>query len=597
MTRECAELLKQAFDRDDADLYGGLSSLLGSSYYLGKHHTLREYNPFSKINVSVIGGAKPYDYSKRLAARKMLERGEKLPPELEKLFWLDSFSNQTDAALDALNDAGISTKHIQRVTNDFRGNVGGRPVAYAEDFYKPTKILTDDLKGSDAILQVGESASRGNIFNARRRFGSRLYRLLSDQGYGNFNQPVEWLGGENWMRVFDPKMYDRIFVPGDRSIWKKYYKEQGGPSLRDVEKEWSGRKRNVYTRGISVSPIFENTEYARHAGSGAKGVLTVGGGSGAGMILGDAERMVGKNRASAFNFLDPNAHNLLDDILSAMRSKHGDKFSLDAYVADSIQDPVDIYYGRKSELPPVDEQIKDLNRNVADRKIFKHDVVPSDRDLGKGLRNLRDILNNDTESPVMKQLLSTEKGRKFIDSVRNRYKGLNLIEKVPQTSLAKAHAGADYSFVLPGSTTSEIMAIKGKKNGGLIYLIPNEANWAPRHFSTNAWFANNSLQPKAAKNMIRVMSKDRAKNLVEAVAEGGFKDWKRAVPISEKAKIAPMINAIKRDVAKARLGRIGSLGIIAAPMAFAGYDYWNRNLRKKDKSLMDRFSEYMRRFV
>lgn len=547
--------MKSEKKRDVAGL-AGLLSLLGSSAYISKHHHLNDYNPFGHKNISVIGGVKPWDPVARAEATALIldhANGKSVPPEkldaARRLFMLDSFSAQSQGAADALRSAGFNVKFQQRAFNapfeERLVNGVKQKVFNPENFYRAVPLSLDDVKGADAILQVGDSPSDYVLKRARKR-GSKLYRMLSDYGDGNFNQPEAWLGGQNWMKVRDPKMYDRLFVPGGdaKGLWKNLGK---------------GRQANVNIGLMPVSPLFEGMQFSHAEGAAPKAMLTIGGGTGGSLLLPNQ----GAEFKNRYNFVGKD-RTLFDDILEALRKKHGENATLDAYLGSAIGSPQNI---------------------LKDGKIVRG-YIPSDVKLSKELKKLSDLMN--PESVRYKRYMKSEQGRKLIESLKTRYKGLKLISAVPQSDIAKAYATSDYIFTAPGSTTSEFASIKGNKHGGVIHLIPSEAWWAPRHFRGNALYTNLLMQPNAKSNIVSITGKNRAKNILDAVMEGGYKDWGRKAPISAAASIRPMVRAIKRDIMLRRLGRAGKLGALVAPAVASGAYLWNT---RKKKSIWDKIKE------
>lgn len=560
---------KQDISDDILDL--GILAASGalSGYYV--HNTgFNNINPFGKKRVAVIGGIKEWDPVVRANAAKLIrDEASGIPVDrnaleaAKRVFRMDSFSGQTLAAADALHNSGIDVKVLRRALNSPMKDVDDLPDARIKerphitgkvfdkkDFYRPIDLKLNDIKGSDAVLQVGDVYNDLALHTARKK-GTGIYRLLSDYGDGNFKQPDNWLGGQNWMKVRDPKTYDRLFVPGgdEKDLWK----ELG-----------IGRKSNVNIGDIAISPIFKDMKFSRHAGDAPKAMLTLGGGSGSSLVM----RNRGVPEAQRYNFIGKDK-NLFDEILDALRAqKNGHNAKLDVYLGSTISDPVNMF--------------------TPDGKIVRG-RVPSDVKLSKEMRKLVDLLNPDSRR--YKLYSRSVKGRNLLKSLSERYKGLNLIGSVPQDQIGKAYASSDYIFALPGSTTAEFSAIKGKRHGGLIHLIPSEEQWAPRHFRGNAEYVNRIMQPGAKSNIVSITGKNRAKAILDAVNEGGFKDWGRRA-ISGKDPLAPMVKAIKRDILAKRLGRSGKLGLLALPGIIAGGNFIARHRNKEDgtsgKSLLNR---------
>jgi len=564
---------KRSWNSDDTALTVGGTSAGGSLAYL-LNHRLRDFNPFGKKNVTLIGGVKEWDPVGREQAAQVfrdLQEGKnkpttkagkkKLKKAIEKaksMFRMDSFSGQTLAAADALRAAGIDTSVMRRAVND-----GNKPLRRAittadgnkiskyfdiNDFYRPLEIDPIALRNADAVIQVGDGVNRSALESARKS-GSNIYRLLSDFGDGNFRQPDYWLG-QNWMKVKDPEFYDRLFVPGgaEKDLWPMLGK---------------GRKANVNIGNIAVSPLFENTTFKKSRGKGPKAMFTIGGGSQGYLSL----HNYGAPEARKYDFLGKN-RTIFDDMLDALRAKHGDKATLDAYLGTAIERPRWIIDPKTK--PQFDAKGKLLN---AKELKFSKGYSPSDVHLSNRLSRLQELLDPNSARSIK----LSKRGpavQKLLNDIRTRYKGLNIKGSVPQDQIAKAYASSDYIFALPGSTSAEYAAIKGNEHGGLIHLIPSEAEWAPRHFRGNAQYVNRLMQPGAKKNIIDLFGKNRLQALTEAVQEGGFKNWGRRAISNSGKSLDPMVKAIKWDIAMKRLGRLGKLGLLATPAALSGAYLW-----------------------
>lgn len=564
------KFIKCAWDDKDTALTVGGTSLAGTGAYLLKHRHLRDFNPFAEKRIKVIGGVKDWDPVLREQATQVFKdvaAGKPVPAETlaaaKKVFMLDSFSGQTLASADALNRAGFKVDVIKRTINAPKKTVadatnlidpkdlskkefkrllkgkGLRDLEYFDprDFYRTPELSPKQLRGADAVLQLGDSTHDMTLANARKR-GAKIYRMLTDYGDGNFKQPDYWLG-QNWMKVRDPKLYDRLIVPGgaEKDLWDQLGR---------------GRSGNINVDRIGVSPIFGLKEFSHTSGSKPKAMFTLGGGAN-GWILGNPN-VKGINK---YNFIGKE-RTLFDDMLSALRAKHGDNATLDAYLGTVVQK-------KQFIMDPVTGKLK-------------VGYAPSDLRLSVKMRRFMDSMN--PESRLYQRLSQTSKGKKVLKYIANRYKGLNLIGQVPQDAIANAYASSDYIFALPGSTAAEFAAIKGQKHGNMIHLIPSEADWSTRHFRGNAAFTNRIMQPNAKKNIVSLLSENRASDLTKAVREGGFKDWgRKAIPQGDN--LAPMAKAIKRDIMLKRLGRVGKLGLLATPAVGAGAYLYKKHTNKK----------------
>ena len=148
------------------------------------------------------------------------------------------------------------------------------------------------------------------------------------------------------------------------------------------------------------------------------------------------------------------------------------------------------------------------------------------------------------------------------DDKTDRYKNIRLHSLVPQEDIAKVYSNADYLFQLPGSTTAELAAMKGNP-GKVINLVPDEnPDWMPKHFSSNAKF-NEKIMPGAT-SIDLADSDNMLSRISKAVMEGREsmgESPNRVADVSDAAK------AIKSDIFKLKLKRLGKLGLPLAGMA------------------------------
>lgn len=575
---------KQAWNSDDTALATGGASLGGTLAYIAKHPHLKDFNPFGEKKVTLIGGVRNWDPVAREEAAKVfqaLEEGRsignsakerrKLLEKAQNVFRMDSFSGQTQAAADALRAAGLDTEVMRRAVNnpkrtlpraaildvaDGKGGTIKKKVKHfldLRDSYRPLEIDPAALRGSDAVIQVGDGVNVSALSSARRS-GSKIYRLLTDYGDGNFKQPDYWLG-QNWMKVTDPGFYDRLFVPGgaERDLWTALGR---------------GKQPNVNLGNIPVSPLFENTKFHKPKHRKIpRGMFTLGGGSQGYITL----RNYGAPEGRRYNFLGKD-RTLFDDMLGALRANYGPNAQLDAYLGTAIAPKSTILdtSGKKVVYPEFDAQGKLLN---ADKLKFTEGYAPMDLQLNNRLSRLQELLDPNSERSV-KLSKRGKKVQKLLADLRKRYKGLNLIGSVPQNRLAKAYANSDHIFMLDGSTSAEISSIKGQEHGGIIHLIPSDEPWSPGHWRGNAQYVNRMMQPGATKNIVELSGKNRLQALIDAVREGGFKNWGRVAPKSQREALAPLVQAVKKDIMLKRLGRVGKLGLIATPAALSGAYLW-----------------------
>lgn len=586
-------------------LAGGGSAAATANY--GRRFKPRDLNPFADVHASLIGGTKMYDAAARDAmgssvklantAQEVLASGNPrriqgfirrleqvktpnnpffqeqlrmisseakkvlsgnaasttmesfLPTRVAQALRLDSFSSQTHAAADALRRNGVVIDElIPRATNSA---VNKARVYDPYQAYLPSNLSAESLRKPDAFVQVGMHPQEDLLRNERLFRGAKAYRVSSDFGPGNFLQPDRWLDGQNWMKINDPKLYDRIVTPG-----LSHFEAKGemGPGMR-------GLKRSIGVDNIAVSPVFEHTKFsdrlATHTGKGrVKAMYTFGGGAGGFLGLGESTNVARKQYQLS-------GHGILDDMLSALRKSHGDNFDLDLYVGNALDDVnVKQYMDR---VGYVDSQLPHARALRRKLKLLEHVTMSDAERQAKGLK------------PLTKRQLA----------LREKFKGLHVVRGVPQSRIANAYANSDYVFMVPGSTSAEFASIKDNAKGirgKLISVIPDEGllgrlkpgqdNWMARHFTPNADYIE-SLIPGSSRVSMR--SATRGDDLARIVADTASKARNAASgtarkAINTKGTWDAFAKALKRDVRLGRVGRLGKLGLIAAPaMAAAGY--------------------------
>ena len=570
----------------------------GASIGYARRFKGRDFNPFARVHASLLGGVKQYDAAARdvmglsldLADRakeimasgsdskilgfirgleaegssnpiiqdqikQISELGAKvvrgeisaadtalesfLPKRVAAALRMDSFTGQTQATADALRRNGVIVDDV--VTRATSAPIGTDRFYNLEDYYRPTQMTEGQLRNPDAFVQVGSRPDENLLKSERANRGAKLYRVNSDFGPGNFEQPDAWLSGDNWMKVKDPKMYDRIATPG-----LDYFGDRVTPAMR-------GRKASVNLDNIAVSPVFGrhtfSDQLASHTGKGrVKAMYTFGGGAGSFLGLGDPRA------GGAFNWDD----NVLTSMLDAIRKKHGNNFDFDFYTGDLLND--------------IGINVKDPSTG----KIIGFEL-PHNRQYREVAKKLQELTMSDAERAKLGLGPLSEADK----ALRERYKGLRVVKGVPQSELARAYANSDYVFMVPGSTSAEYASIKDNAKGirgKLISIIPDEwlegrlkpgqPNWMPRHYSTNAEYIE-SLVPGAIRVNLRspTFSKDLENAVGGAVQSGVFKKQ-----LASGKSWDAFANLLKRDVRLARLGRAGKLGLMAAPvLAAAGY--------------------------
>ena len=238
----------------------------------------RRLNPFGTIRGQVIGGPSTgsgsFGFQSRALASELGKHG--LPTS-----WAPAFN-------------------VSRAEHPLAGS-DPRYAGEHADVYSP-RAHAERLGGQnnlDYVVQVG-AHPEDEVLAQNLSRNTQRYRMLSDYGKGNFQQPSSWLGGRNWMKVHDdPGTYKRFFVPGASDIGVQ------------------GRSANVPTGNLAVSDLFGKVPFAQ-----TKAPMTVvgmGGGSGAKLLFPDAY-VPGAGGGGAF---DPLKRNLLDDVVEATRRAHG----------------------------------------------------------------------------------------------------------------------------------------------------------------------------------------------------------------------------------------------------------------------------------
>ena len=586
-------------------LAGGGSATAAAGY--GRRFKPRDLNPFADVHASLIGGTKMYDAAARDAmgssvklantAQEVLASGNPrriqgfirrleqvktpnnpffqeqlrlilaeaqkvlsgtasattmesfLPQRVAQALRLDSFSSQTHAAADALRRNGVVIDElIPRATNYA---VDKARVYDPYQAYLPSNLSAESLRKPDAFVQVGMHPQEDLLRNERLFRGAKAYRVSSDFGPGNFRQPDRWLDGQNWMKINDPKLYDRIVTPG-----LSHFEAKGemGPGMR-------GLKKSVGVDNIAVSPVFEHTKFsdrlATHTGKGrVKAMYTFGGGAGGFLGLGEPTNIAKKQ-------FQLSGQGILDDMLYALRKTHGDNFDFDLYVGNALDDVnVKQYMGSGGY---VDKQL------------------PHARALRRKLKLLEHVTMSDAEREA-KGLKPLTRRQKML---REKFKGLHVVRGVPQSRIANAYANSDIGFLVPGSTSAEVASIKDNAKGirgKFISIIPDEdlkgrlkpgqENWMARHFTPNADYLE-SLIPGTERVSMR--SATRREDLAKIVADTAAKAKTSTTSaarksIDTKGTWDTFAKILKRDVRLGRLGRLGKLGLIATPaLAAAGY--------------------------
>lgn len=491
--RRNAAQQKQAQARDrrssvapDALMAGGAATALPVGVHLRNlisKYGLKGLNPLDRPSVAVLGGVK--DLAGVAPGTPM-----------------DSFSAQSNAVARELQNAGVNVEFL-------RGHTAGQVDKQLPYRISNPEALDDVLKRVSAVVQVGSHPAEYRLDRAMLDpKGVLRYRVLSDFGPGNLNQPRSWLNTLNWMGVHDqPKQYERFVVPG-------------GAAFADMPKAL-GRKSNVNLAGIPVSELFSKGRFnvpQMVRGGPAEGFVTVGGGAMGFSLFDDViDKLRSTPEATRYDYSKPN---VLDDIIAAMRQKHGDQAKLKVLMGN-------------------------LAGNV-------------------GLEELRDAIKADASGRW--------KGVDF------------LWDSVKQQELRDLYAKSHYTFAIPGSTSAEYMAMGGKPGKFVSLVPNERHWWMPKHFSTNAAYVEKNLplastldigqaSPERVRRLVDALSKEAPAGADLGVRKGLVADFK---PFVKALKRDIMLSRL------GRLGRTGALAAIPAGLLGTGYALRRRN-RSKDR--------------
>ena len=314
--------------------------------------------------------------------------------------------------------------------------------------------------------------------------------------------------------------YDAVYVPGGK--------------LRN----WAHiplDRRVVSLDRLANLPTFSAASFKPEAGSPARAFFFSGGGSGAGLPF--EYRPMGSTGQFTDRSLMHPAPNALSSLISALRKKHGAGNAVVDYVTGlKPEDNFALYEhlirGSGKVHPAVDISARD------DLRALRHALDPT--------------------SPVYQRIARTAEGRALLGNIAERYRGLNIIGRVPNVDMAKYYGNADYVVGIPGSYVGEVAQMSGQKTPGFIHLIPQEHEFNPGHFRGNALATNALMQPGAQHNIVSVGSPTLVQDMERAVQEGGFRDWGRAKPMSSLEGMRPLVNDILRAHARREFRNAGS---------------------------------------
>lgn len=467
--------------------------------------------------IGILGYTDGYDYQARKKAYRELaelqRKGlpyESLSAEAKRvLSAANSFSAPTYAMLDALNDAGIKVKAYDISKLSQLSDAARREII--------ANIANDRRIAS--VIQVGNMPGQTELMKQLSRSGKHLGRMATDYGAGGFLQPKYHLMGFgdtgylNGMYIDPTVKYDSIYVPGGN-----LRKWRGIPA-------WA-RSKVVSVGRLATSPLFDAFSFntARPDGK-ATAMLFTGGGSGIGLPF--EKELSGSLGAASRTSLLGGEENILDHILSALRKKHGDNFTF-KFLSALQDDP-----GLNSRVQAA---------GTMGLKNFKSEL-PS-VGVYQDVNRLRYLL--DPNSELSKGIEELEGGKDFLRNIRTRYKGLEILGRIPQADMAKMYAGSDYIIGLPGSSVGEPARMKGQVHGGMIHLVPRKHELYPQHFEGNALASNAIMQPHAKHNIVHIDSRTLKNDIEQAIMEGGTKDWGRTPIMTSEEALAPLVGDAKK---------------------------------------------------
>lgn len=465
-----------------ASTAGLLSNLLSNNFQL------RRYNPFSREMPKVLltgGWHEPGAGSSSFVAQR-----SGLASELRKHLGPEN------------------VKEVSGWGDDIMAMSPAERLAAAD---RHTQIRRKLLPQYDAHIQVGNNA-RDWVTGSRLRDrlvdklmfspqykGMLRTRLLTDLAEGNLATPiVEWTGKPSGMAARGSTPYHQVFVSGvpeDR--------------LKNFSKNWGIRGKAVATPTLFNDPgPFKGVRYNPGA-QGPVTVLSTGGGAGRPLLFHDILERGTTTRKPQF---DPTKRTVLDDILEAHRSAHGDK-------------------GR-------------VEWHTGLRKDPKTGKWLFPRDPSGALDPVKKIIDHIEANP-------------------ERFKGLDLRGFIKRPDLAKSLAEAQNIVALPGSTYAELSAMEGSKLPRIASLIPDDVSPdSAKHFRPNSRaFGAMGLGDLAEVNLTDT-PEQRVKALAEAMKKGiqDLPDRKPTLPDAEGIAEA-LRKGVRRIRAKNLLGALGLAGL------------------------------------
>lgn len=385
---------------------------------------------------------------------------------------------------------------------------------------------------ASGIMQVGnQGGAPGGSLASHNQV---RYRAGSDFGLGSFlTSATEYDGKPSSMRIVEkPSYWDRIFVPGDQADFGESYRSRLG---------------NVATGNIPVSSVFSNTEYSPIKGEPP---ISVNAANASGQQLpiqvspGKVKSLLTVGGGSGIPIFfregmdDPAARTYLDDILDAHRKVHGaGNFELEM-LAGIKPDTKGVYGTSRS-----------------------HEVTP--------------FLN------YLEERLAANDPR---------FKDLKLTKQLPQPELAKRFANVNNVIVSPGSTTAELMAMRGEHIPRIINALPNLNSYGFQalHFPENARVVE---QKMPGSSTVMYDSPTRMEDLVKALQT-------KMAPVAGRTPFASaykapgelsMADQIIKDLDASKARRLARVkGVGAAGLGLAGAGLLYNNYFKPEPTLLEK---------
>lgn len=416
---------------------------------------------------------------------------------------IDSLSNQAHQTRRELQATGLLDASISP-------SRGGGPFGWGWKRWTP---LLSPNPGYDALLQVSHTPQEG-LMRFWKAFGMPRYRQATDYGLGSLRQPENYMGeGHNGMRIYDAHTgaHTRFIVPG------------ATPDELTAFSQVSDRP-SLGVDNIPVGEHFKKHRFRPKTDPIARATLSMGGGSGAGLLFDDVLKTVDGKKV-----YDASANNLLDDLLGALRNKHGKNFRLDVLTGGLHTKP---------EIKAMFDAFQ-ADKSPRFKNVKFHAQVPQEAALG-------------------------------------------------QMSMADAFENSKYLINLPGSTMAEIASMRGHHIPKLINLLPDASKPdMAGHFDTNHKVVERMFPGTRG---LPLNAPDRGELLKQFINEGLPEPVYRRRPVLPDYK--PVAKAILEDVRANRIAARGKLKLLGlAGLGSAGMLGYGRLHGESPKEKLDRLRD------